>query len=294
MVDIDAAEIRKLAPYLDLEIVADAGDFLRELQARAAAMTKPDWSGWVARCRDWKARYPVVLPEHRAPDQKVSIYYLSEILSEELAEGQVIVSGSSGAGIEIFQHTMMLKEGQRMLSTAALGSMGYGLPAAIGACLAGGRCPIVCVDGDGGLQLNVQEFETVRRLGLPIKLFVLSNEGFSSIRTSQNRWFGRLSGADPSSGLTLPDLLKVASAYGLKTARIADQRNLRGEIRDVLKMPGPVVCEVLTIPDEQRVPSMSSAQREDGSLYSKPIEDLWPFLDRKEFLANMIVAPVEE
>ena len=294
MVDIDGAEIRKLSPYIDVPIQADAGDFLRHLLARSERLAKPDWSGWLQRCQDWKAKYPVVLPEHRAPEQKVSVYRLSEVLSEELAEGQLIVSGSSGAGIEIFQHAMMLKRGQRMLSTAALGSMGYGLPAAIGACLAGGRCPTVCVDGDGGLQLNVQEFETVRRLDLPIKFFILSNEGYSSIRTSQNRWFGRLSGADASSGMTLPDLTKVASAYGLKTARIADQRDLRADIRAVLEMSGPAVCEVVTIPDEQRIPSMSSAQRDDGSLYSKPIEDLWPFLDRQEFLADMIVAPVEE
>ena len=191
---------------------------------------------------------------------------------------------------------MKLKPGQRLLSTAALGSMGYGLPAAIGACLASGRRETVCVDGDGGLQLNVQEFETVRRLKLPIKFFILSNEGYSSIRTSQNRWFGRLSGADASSGLTLPDLGKVADAYGLPFVRIADQSNLAEEVKAVLGRDGPVVCEVVTIPDEQRgrTVDVASAQRADGSLYSKPIEDLWPFLERDEFLANMIVAPIEE
>jgi acetolactate synthase I/II/III large subunit len=294
MVDIDAAEIAKLEPYLDVKVEADAGRFLRLLRERARHVARPDWPAWIERCRDWKAKYPVVLPEHRVPDQKVSVYYLSEVLSDVLGEGQIIVSGSSGAGIEIFQHAMTLKRGQRMLSTASLGSMGYGLPAAIGACLAGGRRPIVAVDGDGGLQMNVQEFQTVRRLNLPLKYFVLSNEGYSSIRTSQNRWFGRLSGADAESGMTLPDVLEVARAYGLKTARIADQSNLREAVLSVLAMDGPVVCEVITIPDEQRTPSMSSAQRADGSLYSKPIEDLWPFLDREEFLANMIVAPVEE
>ncbi|MGZ3370425.1 MAG: thiamine pyrophosphate-binding protein [Caulobacteraceae bacterium] len=294
MVDIDAAEIAKLAPHLDLQVQADAGDFLRALRQRLPGFNRPDWSAWTQRCRDWKTKYPVVLPEHRAPDQKVSVYNLAEALGGQLSEGQVIVSGSSGAGIEIFIHAVQLKRGQRLLTTASLGSMGYGLPAAIGACLASGRRPLVAVDGDGGLQMNVQEFETVRRLNLPIKYFVLSNEGYSSIRTSQNRWFGRLSGADSSSGMTLPDILKVAAAYGLKTAQITDQRNLKADIAAVLAMDGPVVCEVITIPDEQRIPSMSSAQRADGSLYSKPIEDLWPFLDREEFLANMIVAPVAE
>jgi acetolactate synthase-1/2/3 large subunit len=294
MVDIDPTEIAKLASYLDVKVQADAGDFLRALRGRLPQFTRPDWSAWVDRCRDWKTKYPVVLPEHRVPDQKVSVYYLAEVIGQLAPEGQVIVSGSSGAGIEIFLHAVQLKRGQRVLTTASLGSMGYGLPAAIGACLANGRRPLIAVDGDGGLQMNVQEFQTVRRLGLPIKYFVLSNEGYSSIRTSQNRWFGRLSGADPQSGLTLPDILQVATAYGLQTAQISDQSNLLEDVRAVLAMDGPVVCEVVTIPDEQRIPSMSSAQRPDGSLYSKPIEDLWPFLDREEFLANMIVAPIPE
>jgi acetolactate synthase-1/2/3 large subunit len=294
MVDVDPAEIAKLARFIDLPLVADAGDFLQALASRAQSSPANDWSPWVERCRDWKCAFPVVLPEHRDPDQLVSVYCLAEVLSDVLSERQIIVSGSSGAGIEIFQHALKLKRGQRLLHTTALGAMGYGLPAAIGASLAGGDRPVVCVEGDGGLQMNVQELETVRRLNLPIKFFILSNEGYSSIRTSQNRWFGRLSGADATSGLTLPDPLKVATAYGLKTARIADQNNLAAEVRAILDLDGPVVCEVVTIPDEQRIPSVSSAQRADGSLFSKPIEDLWPFLDREEFLANMIVAPVEE
>jgi len=294
MVDVDAAEIAKLAPHIDLPIVADAGDFLAVAAAAVLEFPKPDWSAWLQRCLDWKHRWPVVLPEHLAADQKVSVYALADVLSEALPEGRLIVTGSSGAGIEIFQHAVRLKRGQKLVSTAALGSMGYGLPAAIGACLALGGAETIAVDGDGGLQMNVQEFETVRRLNLPIKLFVLSNEGYSSIRTSQNRWFGRLSGADDRSGLSLPDLEKVAAAYGLPTARIADQSRLGEEVLAVLARPGPVVCEVVCIPDEQRIPSMSSAQRADGSLYSKPIEDLWPFLPREEFLANMIVPPLEE
>jgi acetolactate synthase-1/2/3 large subunit len=294
MVDIDAAEIRKLASHLDVQVQADAGQFISALRARAKRLQKPDWSAWVARCQDWKTKYPVVLPQHRDPESKVSVYHLAEALGDQLPEGQVIVSGSSGAGIEIFIHAVKLKRGQRLLTTASLGSMGYGLPAALGACLANGRRPLVAVDGDGGLQMNVQEFETLRRLNLPIKYFVLSNEGYSSIRTSQNRWFGRTSGADEKSGMTLPDIRKVAAAYGLSTALIEDQSDLKADIARVLAMDGPVICEVITIPDEQRIPSMSSAQRPDGSLYSKPIEDLWPFLERDEFLANMIVAPVEE
>lgn len=294
MVDIDAAELAKVAPYIDIPICADAGAFLRALLPRLASVRTIGSSEWVSRCRDWKARYPVVLPEHRLPDQLVSVYYFSEILSAAMLDGELIVSGSSGAGIEIFQHALTLKPRQRLLHTTALGAMGYALPAAIGACLAGEKHRTICIDGDGGVQMNVQELETIRRLNLPIKLFVLSNDGYSSIRTSQQRWFGRLSGADETSGLTLPDIIKVASAYGLPTSQIANQEDLAAKVLAVLETPGPSVCEVVCLPDEARIPSVASAQRADGSLFSKPIEDLWPFLERDEFFANMIVEPVAE
>ena len=294
MVDVDPAEIGKLSKYIDLPVCADARAFIRELLAQKNSIKSKKCSTWLARCKEWKIKYPVVLTEHRKPDQRVSTYYLAEILSQELKENEFIVSGSSGAGIEIFQHALKMKKGQRLFHTTALGAMGYGLPAAVGACIAGGRHETICVDGDGGIQMNIQEFATVQRLGLPIKFFILNNDGYSSIRTSQQRWFGRLTGADATSGLTLPEICKVANAYGLPTARIGDQRNLRSQIRAVLDTPGPVVCDVISIPDETRMPSLASAQRADGSLFSKPLEDLWPFLDREEFLANMIIPPIQE
>jgi acetolactate synthase-1/2/3 large subunit len=294
-VDIDSAELKKLEPYADLTICSDARDFLVELHSACTILEKKSRAPWMERCRDWKTRYPIVLPEHRRPDQLVSVYFLADLLSEELPADCLIVSGSSGAGIEIFQHALRIKHGQRLLHTSALGSMGYALPAAIGACIAGGGIrPTVCIEGDGSIQLNAQEFETIRRLDLPIKIFVLSNDGYSSIRTSQMRWFGRCTGADAASGLTLPDIIKVAAAYGLPTSRIGGQSQLRDDLRSILDTPGPMICDISCIPDEARIPSVSSAQRPDGTLFSKPIEDLWPFLERSEFLANMIVDPLLE
>jgi len=186
------------------------------------------------------------------------------------------------------------KARQRVLLTTALGAMGYGLPAAIGACLASGGVRTVLVDGDGGIQLNIQELETIARLQLPIKIFVLNNAGYASIRTSQSRYFGRLAGADASSGVTLPDIKRVAAAYGVASTTIANQADLVSDVRRVLQMPGPVVCEVLSPPEEPRAPSLSSMRRPDGSMVSRPLEDLWPFLDRDEFRANMIVPPLDE
>lgn len=294
MVDIDPAEIAKLSQYLDLSVCCDAKDFIKALQQAMLHVPQLERSAWHRRCAEWKRRYPVLLPEHAVDHGLVSTYFLADCLSELLPENTPIVSGSSGAGIEIFQHALRLKRGQRLYHTTALGAMGYGLPAAIGACLGSGSRETVLVDGDGGIQLNIQELATIARLQLPIKIFILNNDGYSSIRTSQERWFGRQTGSDPRSGLTLPDIGKVAEAFGIQSMRIADQHDLCGQIGRVLGTAGPVVCDVICRPDEARVPSLSSGQRADGSLYSKPLEDLWPFLPREEFYENMIVKPLEE
>ena len=258
------------------------------------AFVQRDRSAWDARCREWKTKYPVVLPEYRNQSTGVSTYVLAEAIAVASASDDVIVSGSSGAGIEIFCLAVTLKEGQRLFLTTALGAMGNGIPATIGACLAHGRRRVISVDGDGGFQLNIQELEVIRRLALPIKLFVLNNDGYASIRTSQSRYFGRLAGADASSGVTLPPLEGVARAYGLPHARIDDDRNLVDHVRALLDAPGPLVIEVVTPREEPRAPSLASERRPDGSMVSKPLEDLWPFLPRDEFVANMIIPPLSE
>jgi len=233
-----------------------------------------------------------VLAEHRKAEGPVSVYHLSEILSEELQPGDHLVSGSSGSGIELFLLAFKVKRGQRIYHTSGLGAMGYGIAASIGACLATGRRPIVCVDGDGGFQFNIQELETVSRLQLPIRFFVLNNDGYASIRASQTAFFGQPRiGCDRGTGQSLPDLRSVAAAYGLATDVISDQHDLRADVRRVLSHPGPIVCDVRVIRDEVRMPRQQSRQRPDGSFESTPLEDLWPFLDREEFLANM-QAPV--
>jgi acetolactate synthase-1/2/3 large subunit len=253
-----------------------------------------DRSAWQKRCRNWQRNYPVVLPEYRNLTTGVSTYVLGEAIAEASAADDVIVSGSSGAGIEIFCLALTLKEGQRLFLTTALGAMGNGVPGVLGACVAHEKRRTLCVDGDGGLQLNIQELETIRRLKLPVKLFVLNNDAYASIRTSQSRYFGRLAGADPSSGVTLPPLRGVVEAYGLPYARIERDTGLTARVRELLDAPGPVVIEVMTPREEPRAPSLSSFRKPDGSMVSKPLEDLWPFLPRDEFLSNMIVAPLEE
>ncbi len=295
MVDIDPAELRKMGDSIQTPICADAGEFMRELLSQAAQIKKKDRTAWQQRCHTWKTSYPLVEAEHRTPSGRVSVYNFSDVLSDELSEGDFIVSGSSGSGIELFLLAFRVKQAQRIFHTTALGAMGFGIAASIGACLAGGRRNTICVDGDGGFQFNIQELETVSRLQLPIKFFVLNNDGYASIRASQTAFFGSARiGCDASTGQSLPDVRRVAEAYRLPTDTIADQTDLRSEIRRVLARPGPVVCDVHVILDEVRKPRVSSAQRADGSFVSKPLEDLWPFLDRDEFMANMLVPVVDE
>ncbi len=294
MVDIDANEIRKLAAFLAVPICSDAKEFLRELISQLSAVQSKPRATWKQRCVDWKAKYPVVLPSHREHDAPLSMFYFSEVLCEELEEGDLIVPTSSGNAIETLLLAFKTKKDQRVFITTALGPMGFGLPASIGGCLAHGNRRTICVEGDGGIQMNVQELETVARLKLPIKVFVINNSGYGSMVTMQKAYFGRLVGADPSSGVTLPDICKVAAAYGLPTRRIERVHSMRSDIREVLNQPGPVVCEVVVIPDEPRNPRVSSMQKPDGTMVSKPLEDLFPFLDRDEFLANMIIPPMEE
>ncbi len=294
VVDIDPAELRKLKGFIDTAICEDARTFTAALLECGASVVRRDRSCWIKRCHDWKHRYPIVLPQHRAPGL-VSVYHLAEVIGEEVGPDDRVVSGSSGSAIEVFLLAYRARKGRRVFHTAGLGAMGFGIPGSIGVCLGSGGKKTVCVEGDGGFQLNIQELATVAHLNLPIKFFVLNNNGYASIRATQKNYFGGPNiGCDSNTGISVPDYRKVARAYGLKTAFIEDQSDLRAAVRRVLRNSGPVVCDVRVLPDETRAPRVTSTQREDGSFVSKPLEDLWPFLDRNEFAENMIVEPVSE
>jgi len=295
VIDVDSAEIRKLRMHVDLPVCADAREFLAGLLRERARVAPRDRADWMARCRSWKASYPVVLPAYWEQTDSVNTYVFASVLAEELTGDDLIIPGSSGVGIDTFWLAFRVKRGQRMFSTGGLGAMGFGLPASIGGCLASGGRRTVSVDGDGGFQLNIQELATVARLGLPIKYFVLNNQGYASIRSMQRNHFdGRLMGCDASSGLELPALSDVGAAYGLRVSRITDNAQLRDGIRDVLAQPGPVLCEVMVAPDQSVGPRLSSAVRADGTMSSRPLEDLWPFLEREELRANMLIPVIDD
>lgn len=295
VVDIDAAELSKLAPSLQQPVRADAGEFLDELLAQSASLTPGTYADWQARCEDWMRRYPVVSEEHRRPQGPVSVYHLAEVIAAESTREDLLVSGSSGAGVETYLLAFPACRGRRIYHTAGLGAMGYGLPMALGVALGGGGRRTILVDGDGGFQFNIQELETLARLGLPVKCFVLNNGGYGSIRGSQRNYFGRAEiGCDRQTGLTVPDLGRLAAAYGVAAVTIADQHDLHRQVRAALALAGPVLIDVHVRTDEPRLPRVASYQRADGSMASKPLEEMEPSLSREEFLANMIVAPLPE
>jgi acetolactate synthase I/II/III large subunit len=295
MVDIDPAEIDKMMTTIDVPVPADAKAFLLELLRQSGSLKTRDRSAWLTRCKDWQTKYPVVLPEYRSEQGFVNQYLLIDALSEEMTGDDLLVPGSSGAASEVSMQAFRVKEGMRIFNTEGLGSMGFGVPAAIGGCIASGRKRTVCVDGDGGFQMNIQELEVVKRLNLPIKLFILNNAGYGSIRTSQRNYFnGHYVASNPQSGLTLPDICKTAEAYGVKSYRLKDHANLRERINEILAFDGPAVTEVMVSPDQFTAPKLSSYAKPDGTMVSRPLEDLWPFLDREEFERNMIVPPLKE
>ena len=284
IVDADPQEIAKLGFAVDVAAVADAGRFVALLGERAAIWQDRD--GWLERCREWKMRYPVTPSGSHDPAGLVDTYALVDVLSEQLTGDDVLVPGSSGGCAEITMQAFRVKAGQRVFNSPGLGSMGFGLPAGIGAAVASGR-RVVTIVGDGGLQHNIQEFQTLRRLNLPLKLFVLNNGGYASIRSSQQHHFGGLLAADPGSGLTLPDLRAVAGAYGLPAFKVAGNAGLADGVRRALAEPGPVVCELMVDPDVATQPRLATTVAADGRIVSSPFEDLWPFLDRDELAANM-------
>ncbi len=293
VVDIDPAEINKLETKVDIPVCANAGEFVREFLRQSESVKMRDISVWWHRCKMWKKQYPVILPEFWEEQGRVNNYVLVDVIAQEMSPDDLLIPGVSGQCSEITMQAFKVKAGQRIFSSHGLGAMGFGIPASLAGCIASGGRRTICIDGDGGFHMNIQELETVRRLNLPIKYFVLNNQGYGSIRTTQRNYFnGRYVASNPQSGLTLPDTLKVAAAYGIPTLQISDHRHLVERVRKVMEMPGPVVCDVLIQIDQPTQPRVSSRQMADGRMVSMPMEDLYPFLDRGEFEENMLIPPL--
>lgn len=289
MVDIDLAELNKDTVRLDLKIQADVKDFLYELH-RQLLIEKPvtaRWTEWLNQCQHWKQQYPVVLPEYKIQSGHINSYYFIDILSKVLVSDDAIVT-DMGFSFQNTHQAFQVKAGQRVFTNCGLASMGWGLPAAVGACFARGLKRTVCIAGEGGFMMTMQELATVMHHRLPIKLFILNNGGYLTIKQTQEFGFeGRLMGSNAASGISFPDFMVIAKAHGIESVRLSSHLNLKQRIEEVMAHDGPVVCEIMMSPDQMQAPKTISRKNSDGSVQPTPIEDSYPFLDSREIEHNL-------
>ena len=292
-VDVDEAELSKPTVRPDLAISCDAAAFLEELERQLDRLPYDSSRhvAWLAWCRERVARYPVVLPRHRESNGAINPYHFLDQLCRALEPDDVIVCGNGAACVVAFQ-VAHIKRGQRLFCNSGSASMGYDLPAAIGAAVAREGKRVICLAGDGSIQMNIQELQTLVHHQLPIKVFVLNNNGYLSIRQSQKNFFNLLVGESEASGVSFPDMVQIGHAYGIPSLQVAGPDFL-GTVERVLATPGPQLCQVIVDPDQQFEPKLSSKSLPDGRIVSAPLEDLFPFLDRDELLENLLVPPME-
>ncbi|MEW6006213.1 MAG: thiamine pyrophosphate-binding protein [Stygiobacter sp.] len=289
MVDIDVSELKKPTLEIDLPIHADLKKFLSKINNRLRTIslnTKNDWMVW---CSKRKEMYPIVLKKYWDKESPINPYCFMEKLFENLDEGQIIVSGDGTACVTSFQ-TAYIKKGQRLYTNSGSASMGYDLPAAIGACIGAGFKKIVCLAGDGSIMMNIQELSTISYLHLPIKIFLLNNNGYHSIRQTQKNFFEPPQvGVGPESGLGFPDFEILCKSFGIEYSKCDTHSSLEDFIKITIEGNKPSLCEVILDLEQQFEPKQSSLRLENGQLVSKPLEDLAPFLPREEFKNNMII-----
>jgi len=289
VVDIDPVEHRKNTVRIDHFINADVAVLL----ARLKPASPPDTAGWCETCLRWKNQWPVCLPAY-ADSERVNLYYFTDRLTRMMAGDAVVVS-DAGSAFYVVAQAGQFAEGQRWVTSGGQADMGYTLPAAVGVSVARNKGEVLAITGDGSFQMNIQELQTIVHNQLPVKLFVWNNDGYLSIRATQSKFFERrFIGTDSGSGVSFPDTEKIAGAYGLPFFRIATSSELEKVLAAVLAHPGPVVCEVMCIRDQEIVPTVASYRKEDGTMVSRPIEDMYPFLDRQTFRQEMIVTPLPE
>lgn len=293
VVDVDEVEHQKPTIEVDQFLRCHALDFVRHLAAEASKQGVRKGDQWPEICLGWKERYPVYQEEY-GEQEPINTYHFTELLSDKLASDDCVVI-DSGSSSYVVSQALRIKGGQRYLASGGLGAMGYAIPAALGASVARGGKRVVCITGDGSLQMNQQELSTIAHEGLPVKIFIFNNHGYASIKATQHNYFqDRFVGVDNRSGVALPDILKVADLYGIKGARLLKAEGLADRIAEILECDGAVLVDVDCSQDQPIVPTVFSKKREDGSMVSLPLEDMYPFLDREEFKAQMLVPCLPE
>ena len=288
IVDIDAHEISRMD--MDKEAVAacDAGYYLAELKKAVEQNLTTLWDStiqsqrkkWISDCKKCREKYPVITEKHKETKDYVSSYYFIGELCSLLRDDDVIVPESSGAAGEITYQAWKLKKGQKMKNAAGLGSMGFGLPYAIGSCIANDKRRTILINGDGAFQMNIQELETLHQHKLPVKMFIWNNNGYASIRATQIKNFqSRFVGSDPSSGLTMPNISDIAKAYGIPSCRIHNNEELRKKLPEILANDEMFLCELMTLPNEGCSPRVAAIAGPNGKMTSAPLEKMTPIIE---------------
>ncbi|MFO1525304.1 MAG: thiamine pyrophosphate-binding protein [Turneriella sp.] len=292
VVDIDPNEHKKGTVRIDYLINADIKHFLQQLSSQMIRLR--DIRQWKEKCLHWKKIWPVCSPTYHSERNGVNMYHFIEELANHLKPNSVIVS-DAGSAYYVTSQAIRISEQQRYLTSGAQAEMGFTIPAAIGASMGKDRQEVVAITGDGSFQSNIQELQTIRHNKLPIKIFVWNNDGYLSIQATQTKFFEkRYIGTDSASGVSFPNTEKIAQAYGLLFVKITGVSDLAQGIEIAMQHNGPVLCEVICPKHQEVIPTLSSKKNEDGKMVSKPIEDMYPFLERQEFLREMIVRPMPE
>ena len=294
MVDIDSAELRKHTLKIDMPIQSDIKEFLSKFNEVLENTDENfDYSDWIEICNNWKDKYPVCTEKELNQEGQANVYAFLNSLSNNMKEGDKIVAANGSACACI--HGYRLKKGQRLVVNSGAASMGYDLPAAIGACLAI-HDDLICISGDGSIQMNLQELQTIVHLNLPIKLFVINNDGYQSIRITQRNFFERpFVGIGGDSGdISFPDMKKIADAFGFPFIRCNSNNELDVCIEKTLNHEGFIICEIMVDTEQSFEPKTASRKLPDGRMVSAPLEDLAPFLDREELKENMIIDMVND
>lgn len=293
IVDIDPTAHQKTTIKQDLVVIADAKDVLKALIDGLKDAAHTSQSSWLDMCKQWKARYPVNLPEYTKTKDAINIYSFVDHLSRCAGDHDCILSDAGSAFYAVSQGLQLRTRTQRYIPSSAMATMGFSLPASIGAALARPHARTLAVTGDGSFQQNIQELQTLLHYKLPVALFVLNNDGYLSIRASQKNYFqNRWIGEGPRSGVTMPDTLKICEAYGIPARRVSEYKDLDEVIEWAKNIKGPCVVDVITPPEQLIIPTVASRVNEDGTMSSRPLEDMFPFLDREEYRSNLLVSEV--
>lgn len=286
VVDIDEAELRKPTVMVDCPIHADVADTMKAWIEESNQQKLPNFQNWVQWCRKINQKYPAVLPEYYQKENPINPYVFVKELSRVLEPTDKIICGNGSACVITFQ-AMEIQKGQRLFTNSGCAAMGYGFPAAIGACIAEHNQRTICIDGDGSFQMNIQELQTVVYHNLNLKIVILNNNGYHSIRQTQTNLFQPpLVGVCEENGISFPDMEKIAYAYGISYIRIASVSEISAKLQEMLPVQGPCICEVICDPHQNFEPKLSSKVLPDGRIVSPEIDDMYPFLPREEYEEN--------